>query len=122
MSGFDHDRVTRFFEGYGEAVAAGDLPRIAGSYLTPALVLGPGATIPVATGEEVEAAFRGAADAHRARGLVTARATVERLEPITDDLAMADIRWEYLDAEGRVAEGNDYRYVLRRSVEGALAI
>ena len=108
-----HAQVSAFFADYGRTVASGDLPGIAARYAYPALVLGDNGTIPVAEAREVEAAFTGAAEGYRARGLVEAHATVVAVEPLTASLAIADVRWEYRDAGGTTHERSRYRYIIR---------
>jgi len=100
----DRARFEAFFVRYGEAVSAGDLKSI---------VLSDAGSIPIATREEIEAAFDGAAERYRAQGMVAARPTVVGMENLTEKLAFADVQWDYLDEEGRSAEQNSYRYVLR---------
>ena len=70
-------------------------------------------SIPVATREEVEAVFQGAAQGYHAQGLVGARPTIVGSEAITERLVSADVRWDYLDEQGCSAQQNGYRYVLR---------
>ena len=105
--------VEAFFVGYGEAVSVGDLRSISACYAVPSIVISDAGSIPIAAREEVEAAFDGAAERYRARGMVTARPTVVAAEALTEKLVSADVRWDYLDEEGRSAEQNGYRYVLR---------
>ena len=109
----DRARLKTFFVRYGEAVSAGDLKAISASYTVPAIVISDAGAIPIAGREEVEAAFDGAAERYRARGMVAARPTVLEAEALTEKLVSADVRWDYLDEEGRSAEQNGYRYVLR---------
>jgi hypothetical protein len=98
-----HDEILRgFFVRYGEALAAGDLRAIAKCYALPALVLSDAGSIPVAAGEEIEAAFRSAVEAYRDQGLVAARPTIIGSEAITGRLVSADVRWDYLDEQGRL--------------------
>lgn len=109
----DRARLEAFFVRYGEAVSDGDLKAISACYAVPSIVLSDAGGIPIATREEVEAAFDGAAERYRARGMVAARPTVVAAEALTEKLVSADVRWDYLDEEGRSAEQNGYRYVLR---------
>jgi hypothetical protein len=90
------EHLQAFFVRYGDALAAGDLPTVAECYTLPALVVSDAGSIPVATREEVEAAFRGAAEAYRAQGLVSAHPTIVGFEAITEQLVFADVRWNYL--------------------------
>ena len=113
----DRAGIEGFFVRYGEAVSAGDLKAISGRYAVPAIVLSDAGSIPISTREEIEAAFDGAAERYRAQGMVAAQPTVVAVENLTEKLVFADVRWDYLDEEGRSAERNSYRYVLR--LEGA---
>jgi hypothetical protein len=70
---------------------------------------------------DVEAAFAGAAAVYRTQGLVRARPTLERVEPIDRGLVEVDVRWDYLDTADIPRERESYRYVLR-CVDGSCAI
>jgi len=102
-----------FFVRYGEALAAGDLRAIAECYAVPALVLSDAGSIPVAAREEIEAAFRGATEAYWDQGLVAACPTIIGSEATTGRLVSADVRWDYLDEQGRSSQQDGYRYILR---------
>jgi len=107
------ERLQAFFVSYGDALAAGDLPTIAACYTVPALVLSDAGSIPVATRDEVEAAFQGAAEGYRAQGLVSARPAIVGFEAITERLMFADVQWDYLDEQGSSVRQEGYRYLLR---------
>jgi hypothetical protein len=107
----DRTRLEGFFVRYGEAVSDGDLEAISACYAVPSIVISDEGAIPIATREEVEAAFDGAAERYRARGMVAARPTVVAAEALTEKLVSADVRWDYVDEGG--AEQNGCRYVLR---------
>jgi ketosteroid isomerase-like protein len=107
------ERLRRFFARYGEALAAGDLKAVSGCYAVPSLVLSDAGSVPVAAREEIEAAFDGAAERYRAQGLVDLRPTLVASEVLGERLVSADVRWDYLDEQGRSAQQNGYRYVLR---------
>ena len=110
----DLGRLEDFFVRYGEAVSAGDLKAISGCYAVPSIVLSDAGSIPIATREEIEAAFDGAAERYRAQGMVAARPTVVAVENLTEKLAFADVRVGLpRREEGRSTEQNIYRYVLR---------
>ena len=115
-------QITAFLDRYAEALTAGDLPGIAACYVLPALVVGDAATIPVAEAGQVEAAFAGAAEAYRAKGLVGIRHELRALDPLTPALTLADVRWSYLDEAGEARQHTSYRYLLRRSGPGQLGI
>jgi ketosteroid isomerase-like protein len=114
--------VSAFLDRYAGALAAGDLPGIAGCYALPALVVGDAATIPVAEAGQVEAAFAGAAEAYRAQGLVGIRPEVLAVDPLTAALTMVEVRWAYLDEADSPRQHTSYRYLLRRADSGRLGI
>jgi hypothetical protein len=114
--------VSSFLDRYADALTSGDLPGIAACYALPALVVGDGATIPVAEPAQVEAAFGGAADAYRAQGLVGLRPQVRAVDPLTGALTLVDVHWAYLDEGGHERQRTAYRYLLRRADTGQLGI
>jgi hypothetical protein len=114
--------IAAFLDRYAQALTAGDLPGIAACYVLPALVVGDAATIPVAEAGQVEVAFAGAVEAYRAKGLVAIRPELDALDPLTPNLALADVRWSYLDEAGEARQHTSYRYLLRRSNAGELGI
>src|SRR5215203_247562 len=107
------ERLRRFLVRYAEALAAGDLKAISGCYAVPSLVLSDAGSVPIAAREEIETAFDGAAERYRAQGLVAVRPTLAASEVFGERLVSVDVRWDYLDEQGRSAQQNDYRYVLR---------
>jgi ketosteroid isomerase-like protein len=116
-----HAEISAFLDRYADALAAGDLPGIAGCYAVPALVVGDAATIPVTEPAQVEAAFAGAADAYRAQGLVGIRPELRAVDPLTATLTLVDVGWSYLDEAGSARQHTSYRYLLRRA-DGGLGI
>jgi hypothetical protein len=116
------ENLRRFLVRYGEALAAGDLQTISGCYAVPALVLSDAGSVPIAARQEIEAAFDGAAERYRAQGLVGIRPTLLAWEALSERLLCVDVRWDYLDEQGRSAQQNGYRYVLRLENEATLKI
>jgi hypothetical protein len=113
------EHLRRFLVRYGEALSAGDLKAISGCYAVPALVLSDEGSIPIATRQEIEAAFDGAAERYRAQGLVALQPTVVASEVLSERLVSVDMRWDYLDEQGRSAQQNSYHYVLRLEDEAS---
>ena len=113
------ERLRRFFARYGEALAAGDLKAISGCYAVPALVLSDAGSVPIAARQEIEAAFDGAAERYRGQGLVDIRPILVAPEAISERLLSVDVRWDYLDEQGRSTQQNGYRYVLRLQDEAS---
>ena len=113
------EHLRRFLVRYGEALSAGDLEAISGCYAVPSLVLSDTGSVPIAAREEIEAAFDGAAERYRAQGLVALRPTLVASEALNERLISVDARWDYLDQQGRSAQQNGYRYVLRLEDEAS---
>jgi hypothetical protein len=113
------ERLRRFLVRYGEALAAGDLKAISGCYALPALVLSDAGSVPISARQEIEVAFDGAAERYREQGLVGLRPILVASEAISERLLSVDVRWEYLDEQGRSAQQNGYRYVLRLQDEAS---
>src|ERR687897_3626169 len=113
------ENLRRFLVRYGEALAAGDLKAISGCYAVPALVLSDEGSVPISARQEIEAAFNGAAERYRAQGLVDIRPILVASEALSERLLSVDVRWEYLDKQGRSAQQNGYRYVLRLEDEAS---
>ena len=113
------ENLRRFLVRYGEALAAGDLKVISGCYALPALVLSDEGSVPISARQEIEVAFDGAAERYREQGLVDIRPTLVASEAISERLLSVDVRWEYLDEQGRSAQQNGYRYVLRLQDEAS---
>ena len=97
----------------------GGLKTISGCYAVPSLVLSDTGSVPIAAREEIEAAFDGAAERYRAQGLVAVRPTLVASEALSERLVSVDVHWDYLDEQGRSAQQNGYRYVLRLDKESS---
>ena len=113
------EHLRRFLVRNGEALAAGDLKAISGCYAVPPLVLSDTGSVPIAARQEIEAAFDGAAERFCAQGLVALRSTLVASEALSERLVFGDMRWEYLDEQGRGAQQSGYRYGLRLEDEGS---
>jgi ketosteroid isomerase-like protein len=86
------EHLRRFLVRYGEALSAGDLGAVSGCYAVPALVLSDEGSVPIASREEIEAAFDGAAERYRAQGLVAVRPTLLASEVLSERLLSVDVR------------------------------
>ena len=113
------EHLRRFLVRYGEALSAGDLKAISGCYAVPSLVLSDTGSVPITAREEIEVAFGGAAERYRAQGLVAVRPTLVASEALSERLVSVEVRWDYLDEQGRSAQQNGYRYVLRLEDEAS---
>ncbi len=113
------EHLRRFLVRYGEALSAGDLKAISGCYAVPSLVLSDTGSVPITAREEIEAAFDGAAERYRAQGLVAVRPTLVASEALSERVVSVEVRWDYLDEQGRSPQQNGNRYVLRLEDEAS---
>lgn len=114
----DLDTLTDFFDRYGVALTAGDVPAIAGCYALPGLVVADTYSFSFTSPAAVALSFVGAAPDYRERELVAAHAAIEDVQPVSALLTMVAVEWEFLDSQGRAVPGERYRYLLRISDEG----
>lgn len=114
----DLDTLTDFFDRYGVALTAGDVPAIAGCYALPGLVVADSYSFSFSSPAAVALSFVGAAPDYQERELVAAHALIEDVEPVSDLLTLVGVEWEFLDSEGRAVPGERYRYLLRATDDG----
>jgi len=110
--------IKEFLDRFGRAVTSGDTRTIATMWGTPALVLSDSDTHAVASPEQVEQFFAGAKDQYNARGITDTRPDIVRFEWLTERIAIVDVRWPYLDAQGREHGDETSTYTLRRDGDG----
>lgn len=126
-STIEHDDESRaevqdFLEGLAEALTTGDGKGVAARWAVPALVLGDHDTILLTTLEQVEHFFGGAREHYNAKGIVDTRPEILDLRWTSPRMALAEVRWPYLDADGRRKGEETSTYTLRRHESGALRI
>ncbi|MEV4545849.1 hypothetical protein [Micromonospora echinaurantiaca] len=114
----DLDTLTDFFDRYGVALTAGDVPAIAGCYALPGLVIADTYSFSFTSPAAVALSFVGAAPDYRERELVAAHAAIEDVQPVSALLTMVAVEWEFLDSQGRKVPGERYRYLLRTTDRG----
>lgn len=105
-----------------DALTSGD-GRAAGSFWqAPAFVLGDEHELAVSKPEEFEQFFGGAREQYNQRGVTDTRAKIQRLDWLTDRIALATVRWPHLDAQDREVGTETSTYVLRRGDDRALKL
>jgi hypothetical protein len=109
----EHATLSDFFDHYGSALTAGDLPTLAGCYRLPGTVVSDNYSFTFSSLAAVALSFVGAAPAYQERELVAAHAEIEEVRRLSDGLVLASVRWEYLDCRGESVPGGAYRYVIR---------
>jgi hypothetical protein len=123
--GAAHDgaaRVQLVLDRFARALTAGDGKGAAAVWETPAFVMGAGMARAVSTDDEVVAFFSGAKEQYTSRGITDTRAEIERLDWVTEDLVVVDVRWPYLNAKGEEMGEERSTYTLMKGSGGELRI
>ena len=124
----DHDpatgdaQVQALLEAVATAVTTGNGQGAADCWAVPAFVLGAQHELVVASLGEVARHFGGARAQYNARGIGDTRPEVQWLEWIGDDLALVEVRWPWLDAQGEEAGSETSTYLLKRDAAGELKL
>jgi hypothetical protein len=118
----DSDEVLQFLDAYALALLRGDERAIAAMWEAPALVVGDAGVHAVASTGEIERFFATARDEYAARHITGTSPDVQRLEWVTDRIAIVRVWWPYLDEQGRHIGAESSTYTLRRDERGALRL
>ncbi|HEV8599718.1 MAG TPA: hypothetical protein VGQ69_10190 [Gemmatimonadales bacterium] len=104
------------------AITQGDGKTVASMWAVPALVLGDTEARAVGTLDEVKAFFGGAKEQYNAKGIVDTRAEIRELKWLTPRIALVEVRWPYLDEQGKEVGEETSTYALRRDETGILKL
>jgi hypothetical protein len=102
------------------ALTSGDGPGLAALWEAPAMIIEDQAVIPIDSREQVEQLFAAASQQYSGRGIADARPEVARLTWPTERMAVAEVRWSFVDGEGRAIGEEVATYTLRRADDGRL--
>ncbi|MEU5567128.1 hypothetical protein [Micromonospora musae] len=114
----DLGTLSDFFDRYGAALTAGDVPALAGCYALPGLVVADTYSFSFSSLAAVALSFVGAAPDYQERELIAAHALIEDVQPVSALLTMVAVEWEFLDSTGARVPGEHYRYLLRGTDSG----
>jgi hypothetical protein len=113
--------VQRFFDGFAQALTAGDGPTAAQCFEYPALMVmaavgDHGGSQPLQDKESVAAFFDQAPQQYHAKGIHETTAILDDLQWIAHDLAFARVSFPYLDEDGNdLGDGESSVYLLRQT-------
>ena len=115
-------RIQNLLDQLAEALTAGDGRTAATFWRTPAFVIGDEHEQAVASQQEIEQFFSGSKAQYNQRGIVDTRAEIQRLDWITDRIALVEVRWPYLDATGKAVGEETSTYLFKRDDRGELKL
>lgn len=118
----DNAAVRALLVGLAHALTSGDGKTAAATWATPALVIADDLALTVTSHDELQEVFGGAKAQYNARGIADTRPDILRLDWVTDRLAIVEVRWPYLAADGDEIGEETSTYVIRREPDGRLAI
>ena len=114
----DLSTLSDFFDRYGAALTAADVPAIANCYALPGLVVANTYSFSFSSPAAIALSFVGAAPDYQDRELIAAHAQIRDVQQISALLAEVAVQWEYLDSQGEAVPGERYRYLLRMTDDG----
>ena len=118
----NESEIQEILDRLAESVTEGNGKAVAKMWAVPALVLADNMARPVSTLLEVEQFFGGAKEQYNARGITDTRAEIVELNWPTPRIAIAEVRWPWLDSTG-IEKGDEVStYVFRRDDAGKLKI
>jgi ketosteroid isomerase-like protein len=106
----------------GRAVTAGDGKAVTQIWETPAFVVSDDNVMVVSSLDEVAQFFGGAREQYNDLGITDTRAEIVTLNWPTENIAIVQVRWPYLDAHGKERGEETSTYTLRRGDDGALKL
>ncbi len=112
------DGILEMLEAYGRALGEGDFSLVAGSWVTPALVLSDQGALLVTDIAEVEKFFAGAALWYQSQGIVSTRPEVVRMDILSERLAALDVRWPSYGADGEERMSELSHYIVELGSDG----
>lgn len=112
--------IQEFLDQMAKALTSGDGKAAAGLWSLPALVLGDQFVQSVDSTEQLEKLFGGAKEQYNAKGVTSTRGEIQRLEWLTDRIALVSVRWPWLDQDGTEHGDESSTYVLRKDDGGQL--
>lgn len=117
----EHD-VQQVLEQMARAVTSGDIEGIAACWAEPALIVGDMMAKAINGPKDFEEIFGGAKAQYNAKGITDTRPDIQELRWISERVCMVEVRWPYLDAQGREMGYETSTYTLRRNESGVWKI
>lgn len=112
--------VQGFLDEMAKALIGGDGKLAASLWSLPALIVSDQFVEAVNSVEQLEKMFGGAKEQYNAKGITNTRGEIQRLEWLTDRIALVSVRWPWLDRNGTEHGDESSTYVLRKDDGGRL--
>ena len=104
------------------SITSGDGATVAKMWETPALILGDEMAMAVSSVDDLEKFFSGAKEQYNEKGITDTRAEIVKLDWPNERIAIVQVRWPYLDAQGSTRGSETSTYTLRRDDSGKLRL
>ena len=114
--------VMEFLHRFAWAITSGDGRAAATLWALPALIIGDSVVQTVMDRDELERMLGSAREHYNASGIQDTRGEVQRLEWLSDRMAVVHVRWPHLDAAGHERGEERSMYILRRDDHGELKV
>jgi hypothetical protein len=114
--------VRTLLETIAKGLTAGDGKAVAKHWAMPAFVLGDTMAMPIGSLDEVAEFMGGAKAEYQKMGVTDTKPQIRKLDWITDKIAVADVRWPYLDDAGTEKGAESSIYTLVRDEAGDLKV
>lgn len=121
-SGLADQEVVDLLDEFARALTAGDTDAIVELWETPGLIVMEQMVSPMGSEADIQKMFGGAKEMYAKYGIVDTRADITHLQWIGDKLALVEVRFPWLDAQGSEVNGESSTYTLRRDDEGKLKL
>lgn len=121
-TGFADQEVVDFLDEFARALTAGDTDALVALWETPGLVIMADAVSPMSDEAAVRKMFGGAKEMYAKYGITDTRADITHLQWIGERIALVEVRFPWLDAQGNEVNGESSTYTLRRDDDGKLKL
>jgi hypothetical protein len=122
----DHDEgeaeVQEVLEALARAVTTGNGEGAAECWAVPAFVIGDEHEQAVSSLAGVAQFFGGARELYNARGIGDTRPELQAVDWLGESMALVEVRWPWLNAEGEEAGSETSTYLLKRDRSGELKL
>ena len=121
----DHEgraQVQELLEALARAVTTGHGEGAAECWAVPAFVIGDEHEQTVSTLQAVAQFYDGARELYNARGIGDTRPELQALDWLGESMALVEVRWPWLDAQGEEAGSETSTYLFKRDRSGELKL